>query len=280
MIIRCWGSRGSIPVSGAEYVKYGGDTTCLELRSADDEILIIDAGSGIRRLGNLLVDERRYDFTMLFTHTHWDHILGFPFFKPVFFKKSKISIQGCPFSDESLRERLKVVMHAPYFPVDFGVLPSQIEFGDACSKTFNARGFEITPIPLSHPNKGQGYRITENGRTMVFLTDNELTFRHDGGLERSDYVEFCRGADMLIHDAEFTREEYENRTKGWGHSYWESVLEAAMDAGVKRFGLYHHNQDRTDTALDEIVGECRRIITERGLHMECFAVPQDAVYTL
>lgn len=280
MFIRCWGSRGSIPVSGPEYIKYGGDTTCLELRSEDDDILIIDAGSGIRRLGNLLVQEQRFDLDMLFTHTHWDHVLGFPFFKPVYFPKTRLRIQGCPFSDEDLKDRMHLLMHSPFFPVEFHVLQSAIEFAEECSVTFGVAGFEVTPIPLSHPNNGQGYRISENGKTMVFLTDNELTLRHKGGLERDDYLDFCHGADMLIHDAEYLVEEYETRTRGWGHSTWKSALELAMDAGVGSFGIFHHNQDRSDEAVDAIVAECRKIVAGRGLDIECFAMPQDGVYTL
>lgn len=280
MFIRCWGARGSIPVSGPEYVKYGGDTTCLEIRNAKDEILIIDAGSGIRRLGGFLLEEGRRDLTMLFTHTHWDHVLGFPFFKPLFSQDTRLNILGCPFLDEDLEKRLRIVMHAPYFPVDFGVLPARISFDEACKSSRDVCGFEVTPVPISHPNRGQGYRISENGKTMVFLTDNELTLKHDGGLDRDGYVDFCKGADLLIHDAEFDREEYEEKTRGWGHSYWESALDLAIDAGVKQFGLYHHNQERTDDSLDAVVAKCRGIIAERGVELECFAVPQDGVFEL
>jgi len=280
MFIRCWGARGSIPVSGSEYVKYGGDTTCLELRNKYDDVLIIDAGSGLRRLGNMLLLEQRFELHMLFTHTHWDHVLGFPFFKPVYFPKTRLNIQGCPFTDEDLRERLEALMKSPFFPVEFSALRSRMHFEEACSETFTVAGFEVTPIPLSHPNKGQGYRVSENGKTMVFLTDNELTYKHDGGLSRDEYLDFCKGADMLIHDAEYLREEYEAMTRGWGHSCWDSALELAMDAGVASFGLFHHNQDRTDAAVDDLVDRCRKMVAERGLDMHCFAVPQDGEYTL
>lgn len=280
MIIRCWGARGSIPVSGPEYVVYGGDTTCIEIRSESDELLIIDAGSGIRRLGNHLIEEGRNDLNILFTHTHWDHVLGFPFFKPVFSEKTRLSVHGCSFLEEDLKERLQVVMHAPYFPVDFSLLPSKIEFSESCAETTILRGFEVTPIPISHPNEGQGYRISHNGKNMVFLTDNELTYKHDGGLERAEYVNFCRGADMLIHDAEFHPHEYENRTRGWGHSSWDSALELAIESGVKKFGLYHHNQDRQDVEIDEIVSHCRKIVADREIDLDCFAVRQDGVYEL
>jgi ribonuclease BN (tRNA processing enzyme) len=252
----------------------------MEVRSDSGELLIIDAGSGIRRLGNLLVEENRCDLSMLFTHSHWDHVLGFPFFKPVFSEKTRLSVYGCSFLEEDLRERLQVVMHAPYFPIDFGLLPSTIEFAEASANTCAIRGFEVTPIPISHPNQGQGYRINQAGKTFVFLTDNELTYKHEGGLDRREYVDFCRGADLLLHDAEFNSDEYEDRTRGWGHSRWDSALELAIESGVKSFGLYHHNQDRHDEELDWIVSECRRIVAERGVDLECFAVRQDDVYEL
>jgi phosphoribosyl 1,2-cyclic phosphodiesterase len=280
MIIRCWGARGSIPVSGEEYLRYGGDTTCIEIRSSRDEILIFDAGTGIRRLGRKLYEEGRLDFSLLFTHTHWDHVMGLPFFRPVFSSRATIDLHGCAFLYDDLPGRLNKLMSPPFFPLAYGELPAQMEYMEACRESYQVRGLKITPAPLSHPNNGQGYRIEEQGRSMVFLTDNELTYPHEGGLDFQGYVEFARGADLLIHDAEFTRREYEDFSRGWGHSHWESALDLAVEAGVRRFGIYHHNQNRTDPEVDEIVENCRRAAAERGADLECFAVAQDAEYTL
>lgn len=276
MKIRIWGARGSIPVSGPEYVTFGGDTTCLELRGANDEILIIDAGSGIRRLGNRLLREGRSELTMIFTHAHWDHILGFPFFKPLHLPDAHIKLFGCPMEQGNMQTLISKVMVGPYFPVPYEAIQGRIDFQPACmtDEWRKISGLEICSIPLSHPNLGLGYKFRDaNNSTMVLLTDNELRHTHPGGKSFEQYADFCRSADLLIHDAEYTEAEYAH-TKGWGHSTWRDALELALAAGVKRFCLFHHNQDRRDSQLMEIVMECRRIISDRGADMRCFAATQ------
>ncbi len=275
MKIRCWGARGSIPVSGAEYVVYGGDTTCMEIRSREDEILIIDAGSGIRRLGNLLLREGRDRFSMIFTHAHWDHILGFPFFKPVYRKGTSIQVFGCSAAQESIQSMIVRTMEAPYFPVNFSELQADISYHNACEKSFSIGSVTVTPIPLNHPNQGFGYKFAENGKSLVFLTDNELTAQHPGGLAFSEYTSFCRGADLLIHDSEFTEEEYRS-TRNWGHTVYTDALRLALDSEVRSFGLFHHNQERTDSAVEDLLQNCRTIIAERGRTLECFALSQES----
>ena len=272
MLVRCWGARGSIPVSGRGYLRYGGDTPCVEIRTGDDDIVIIDAGSGIRRLGNRLIAENRSDFSLIFTHAHWDHIMGFPFFKPIYRSKTRIAMFGCPFAQASVRAMIASIMAPPNFPVDFENIRAEIQYQESCQENFQIGGMTITPIPLSHPNQGTGYRFEENGKTFVFLTDNELTYRHPGGLEYGDYAAFAKGADLLIHDAEYRPEDY-GLTRMWGHSVYTDVVRLALNAGVDRLGLFHHNQERTDEALDEVVEDCRRIAADRPL--ECFALQQD-----
>lgn len=276
MIVRCWGARGSIAVSGPQFVKYGGDTACMEVRSAEDDILIIDAGTGIRRLGNALIKEGRYEYSMLFTHSHWDHILGFPFFKPLHQEQTKISLFGCPMEQGNMQMLVAKTMAAPYFPVPYATIAAHIKYHPVCLEggPLHLHSMEVHSIPLSHPNLGLGFKIKDLSRTFVFLTDNELMHTHKGGRSFDEYVEFSRGADLLIHDAEYTDEEYENKTRGWGHSTYKQALDLALKAKVKSFGLYHHNPDRHDAHLDAIVQECRDIIKERGVDMECFAVSQ------
>lgn len=275
MLIRCWGSRGSIPVSGKEYLKYGGDTTCIELRTKDDSIVIIDAGSGIRRLGNSLVKEKRKELNIIFTHAHWDHILGFPFFKPLYIKDTRINMLGASLAQESIKQIISKTMQAPNFPVRFEDMKAEISYIGACPDWFRIKGLSITPIHLSHPNQGLGYKFSENGKNFVFITDNELTYIHPGGLKFEDYIEFSRGADLLIHDSEYLPEEYNKFTKTWGHSVYLDSLTLALEAGVKKFGLFHHNQERTDEQIDSMVLDCKRIIKEKGSNMECFAVAKD-----
>ncbi len=273
MIIRCWGSRGSIPVSGKKYLYYGGNTTCLEIRTKDDKVLIVDAGSGIREAGNDLLKEAHRDFTLLLTHGHWDHIMGFPFFKPIYSSRNTLNIWGCPFAQTSIKEILTRMMVAPNLPVKFDHIRAKISFEEDCYDSYRFGSIAITPIALSHPNRGTGYKFIEDGKCFVFLTDNELSFRHDGGLDFQNYLEFSRGADLLFHDAEYKEEEYK-KTQGWGHSYYTEALRLALEAGVKRLGLFHHNQERTDSEVDDIVGHCRKIIKKSGRRLECFGVGQ------
>jgi phosphoribosyl 1,2-cyclic phosphodiesterase len=273
MIVRCWGARGSIPVFGKEYLRYGGSTTCLELRTAGDDIMVIDAGTGIRQLGNRLLEEKRTNCTLFFTHAHWDHLMGFPFFRPVYRKDFSLTVYGCPLEDGDMKQLLSGLMSPPYFPVPLHGLHADVQWmRDAPTDTpIIVNGVSVRSIPLNHPNRGLGYKFVENGRTFVFLTDNELDGTHAGGRSYEEYVAFCTGADLLIHDAEFTEEEYA-ATRGWGHSTWTRALQLAMDAGVHRFGLFHHNQDHSDDVIDGIVTRCLAQLRQHGVEMQCFGV--------
>jgi ribonuclease BN (tRNA processing enzyme) len=251
----------------------------MEIRSTDNEIIIIDAGSGIRRVGDRLLAENRKKLNILFTHLHMDHIVGFPFFKPLHYKSVHMDIYGCSFARESIKGILSKAITPPYFPVDLDDYQAQISYRDVSSDPFSIGSIEITPILLSHPNRGYGYKLVEDGKSFVFLTDNELTFQHPGGCAYPDYLSFCGGADLLIHDAEFTGEEYKKK-KGWGHSVYEDALRLALDAGVKRFGLFHHNQDRSDADIDGMVAHCRRVIESRKSGLACFAVHQGMAITM
>jgi phosphoribosyl 1,2-cyclic phosphodiesterase len=279
MIIHCWGSRGSIPVSGKQYLRYGGNTTCIEIRTNDNKILIIDAGSGIREAGNNLIAAGYRDFTLLLTHAHWDHIMGFPFFKPIYSPETNLNIWGCPFARNSIKEMLSSIMTAPHFPVNFDSIRANISYQDTCVEHYTLGSMVITPIPLSHPNQGTGYKFEEDGKCFVFLTDNELSYKHEGGLDFQKYLEFSSGADLLIHDAEYKEDEY-IKTRGWGHSCYTDALNLAMHAGVKNLGLFHHNQERFDDEVDAIVKSCHEIIKKSGKKLECFAVSQSMEFNL
>jgi phosphoribosyl 1,2-cyclic phosphodiesterase len=279
MFIKCWGSRGSLPVSGNDFVVYGGDTTCMEIRTQADDIIIIDAGSGIRRLGLQLFKEKRKELHLLLTHSHWDHILGFPFFKPVFFSDAHLHVHGCPFTLHSVRDMLSFPMTQPFFPLNYEDIPATVDYHAINEQPFSIGSLEVTPFPLSHPNQGMGYKFVEGGVSFVFLTDNELTLKHPGARDFQDYVDFCTNCDLVIHDAEYTRADYQSR-KGWGHSVYEDALDMALAANVKALGLFHHNQERTDAAVDELVQDCRRIIEEKGVSLDCFASAQNMEITL
>ncbi len=279
MVITCWGSRGSIPVSGKEFIKYGGDTTCIEIRSGSGDVIIIDAGTGIRRLGNKLIKEDIHHYNFIFTHAHWDHIMGLPFFKPLFNSRTKIKVFRCPYAGMYAEKLITRVLTPPHFPVKYSDVSAEFAYEEACPYQFQIGSITVVPIHLNHPNGGRGYKFIEDQKSFVFLTDNELGFMHPNGLTLSDYVAFSLHADLLIHDAEFTPEEY-HRYIEWGHSSYADTLKLASRAEVKTLGLYHLNQDRTDDAMDAIVDTCRQEIATHGFGFECIAVASDMSFEL
>lgn len=275
MKIKVWGCRGSIVAPGNTTLRYGGNTTCLEIRTKAGEVIIVDAGSGVRNLGKALLQEK--DVTRMrffFTHSHWDHLLGFPFFRPSYFSRFSIDFCSGPHAEDSIKKYLTHQMEVPYFPVEFNLLKANLNF--RCERPHREQGncllngFEVCPVPLSHPNGGFGYKFIEEGKTFVFLTDNELGFHHDGGLSLEQYTEFCREADLLIHDAQYTDEEY-RVTRGWGHSTFAHATDLAVEAGVKSFGIFHHDPDHTDEDIDKQTELCRERIKNRGSTVTCFA---------
>ena len=279
MRIKVWGSRGSIPVSGREYLKYGGDTTCVEIRTETGDIIVVDAGTGIRRLGIHLADQKTRDLHLIFTHAHWDHLMGFPFFKPLFFSRFNIHMHRCPYQGDFVEDILSKVMAPPHFPVQYNDVKARMIYPNACPLDFDIGSVTVVPIALSHPNGGSGYKFIEDGKSFVFLTDNELGYVHPGGLAFEDYLEFTGNADLLIHDAEYTPAEYK-KFVDWGHSVYTDALELAMEAGVKKLGLFHLNQGRTDDQMDYIVTDCRKRIAERESSLECAAVGSDMEFSL
>ncbi|MBN2037820.1 MAG: MBL fold metallo-hydrolase [Chitinispirillaceae bacterium] len=279
MYIRCWGSRGSIPVSGPEYNRYGGDTTCIEIRSSRNDVIVIDAGSGIRLLGNKLVQEKIKKISHVFTHVHFDHTIGFPFFMPCYQRGSRITIFGKPFEYDTFKETLHSIIRAPYFPVDLLTLPASLSFKDIGTRPFSIGAVRISAIPLNHPNGGLGFRFEDRGKAFVFLTDNELSDHRPGTLDFADFVDFCTGADLLIHDAEFDTGEYA-QFKGWGHSTYPEVVDLGIAAGAKKLGLFHINNRRTDKEMDGLVAKARALIRKRKTSMECFGVGSSFEITL
>lgn len=271
MDIKCWGSRGSISVSGKQYEKYGGETTCIEITAKTGETIIVDAGTGIRALGNSFIDRNITEYFLLFTHVHWDHILGIAFFKPFQYSHVTVNMQDRMFAGMDTRKVMENVLQAPFFPVTLDDFKASIKFDKTLVNKFTIGSIEIATIPTSHPDGGLGYRFTEDGKSFVFLTDNELGFSHDGGAGLDDYIDFSKNADLLFHDAEYTADEYKRRTS-WGHSSIEDVISLAEKAGVKKLGLFHINQDRTDSQEDKLVAQCKKTLKAHKSSMDCFAV--------
>lgn len=276
MIIRCWGARGGIPVSGSRYTRFGGDTTCMEIRSDNGEVIIVDSGTGVRRLGDHLIEEGITSCDQVYTHFHWDHLMGLPFFRfPI---RATVRVHGNPVPTSSIRESLSQVMHPPYFPIPFEQLFSGMEFFEQ-GDDYHLGGVHVTTVPLSHPGGGLGYRFSQGGKRFVFLTDNELSHVHPGGLDLDGYARFAAGADLLVHDTEYLPAEYEKRV-GWGHSHWRDAVDLAEAAGVKALGLFHHNAWRVDSQVEEIVLLCQQELRRRGCDAECFAMASDLVLKL
>jgi len=269
MELKVWGARGSIPVSGPEYVRYGGDTTCAELRTDDGRMVILDAGSGLRPLGIRVLEDGLEDIHFLLTHAHWDHLMGFPFFKPLYRKGVRIHFHGCTYAQESVRTFLAATMRPPFFPVNLDDVQATLVFDEECGLDFPLLGMTCRSILLNHPNMGYGFRLTEGDRSVAFFPDNELSFAHPEGGSFEDYREFVRGVDLLVHDAEYTPEEYEAFSRGWGHSIYRDTVRLAAEAEVDRLLLWHLNQERTDDQADGLLEAARARATELGSDVEC-----------
>ncbi len=279
MDIKCWGSRGSIAVAGKDTIKYGGDTTCLEITAKSGQTIIVDAGTGIRRLGMSFIDRDITEYHLLFTHAHWDHVQGFAFFRPLLYSHITLTIQDRKFSNIRTQDVLKEVMKEPFFPIGLSGLNANLMFDKKLNGKFKIGSINIETIPTSHPGGGFGYKFTEDGKSFVFLTDNELGFDHPGSAGYDGYLDFCKDVDILFHDAEYTADEYKRR-QTWGHSTMPQVMDLAVKAKVKRLGIFHLNQERTDAQIDQLVKQCRADLKKKKSALDCFAVARDLLLTL
>jgi phosphoribosyl 1,2-cyclic phosphodiesterase len=239
---------------------YGGNTTSLEV-DLDGELLLIDAGTGIIKLGESLMKRRVNKFNLFITHSHWDHIQGFPFFKPIYSEKANIKVIGCTNSYKQLKDILSSQMSYEFFPISFHDLKSKIKFDEVCSNRFTVNGYKITTIRNNHAIFTSGLRIEKNGKSFVFITDNEL-ISEKAITPRQAFVDFCRGATYLVHDSQFTEEEYKYR-KGWGHSTFIQSLELAADANVKELAFFHHDPNRHDKELSELTRKFKNLAASR-----------------
>jgi phosphoribosyl 1,2-cyclic phosphodiesterase len=279
MNIIIWGCRGSITSPGTSTIRYGGETTCVEVINDDGQIIVIDAGSGIRKLGQkLLKDESISTINLLLTHSHWDHLSGFPFFLPAYSSKYSFALCGGADAQESVLNFLTHQMEPPYFPITFTELKASFASGCCCDKDKNCahslrfaeHATRCEAIPLNHPNGGFGFKLIGKTGSFVFLPDNEIRYAHSGGLPRDEYVKFCNNATLLFHDAQYLEDEYDHK-RSWGHSTIQDAIDLAIDAEVKQLGLFHHDPDRTDDELDFQVNWSRKYIEKKGSSLECFA---------
>ncbi len=280
--IKFWGVRGSIPTPGVGTVRYGGNTSCVEIR-AEGEIIILDAGSGIRLLGQSLQQEfgsAPINLSLLISHTHWDHIQGLPFFLPAYGPQNQLRVFGYDGTRARLGEILAGQMETPFFPVSMAELPGKIEIEELHDMDFQIGKVGVRAKFLNHPGVCAGYRIFTGAGSVAYMPDNEPFEQLDEQLlnrgagntghqyklpaqERADLVEFLRGADLLILDAQYTDEEYQSHI-GWGHGSLSSVVSLAADTDARRLILFHHDPNHDDATVDKLVEKARMQMAQLG----------------
>ena len=280
--VNFWGTRGSIPTPASWTRVYGGNTPCVEVRF-DDSVFICDAGSGIRELGKDLARRHPVPKTLhlLITHSHWDHIQGFPFFAPSYAKDTKIFIYGRKSSEDTTFRVLSGQMSSQFFPVSFNQLGAHIvtdHLHDSCQEI---EGVKVRSFEHNHPGGCLGFSFEKNGGNIVYSTDNELEFLPGDAFPDPDntgplrhvpatLVETMKRADLLILDSQYDDRQYSERKK-WGHSSCFSATDLAVQAHAKNLALFHHDPESTDRAIDEIVEACRARAARHGSPLKIFA---------
>ena len=276
MLTRFWGVRGSIPAPGPSTARYGGNTPCVEIR-AQDEVLIVDAGTGIRALGEALTQEKAgapVEAHVFIGHTHWDHIQGLPFFTPLHRPESLVTLYGVHGTVLPFEEVLAGQMAAAYFPLraeELAAKPAYVEL----KGPVEAGPVRVSYHYLNHPGITVGFRFEHAGRAVCYLSDHEPYAKlnsHGEFANKEDaaVARFVSGADLLICEAQYTEDEYRVK-RGWGHSTPNDVLELALTAGVKRLALFHHDPAHDDAMLDAISASCAQTAAARGSQLEVFA---------
>jgi phosphoribosyl 1,2-cyclic phosphodiesterase/CheY-like chemotaxis protein len=281
MRLQFWGTRGSIPKPGPATARYGGNTSCVEIRSSRGALIIVDCGTGAHALGQSLLagHPKGVRGHILISHTHWDHIQGIPFFAPLFVPGNEWDIYGPKGLDQSLREALAGQMQYTFFPVGLEQFGATVRYHDLVEGVFQIDDVNITTRYLNHPALTLGYRLQADGATVVYSCDHEPYSRTlaggqgEIGVHDERHAEFLRGADLVLHDAQYTTKEYEAKI-GWGHSPAEYAVRIAQHAGVAKIALTHHDPTRDDKSLDQLVEDLRAKLRSTGSTMEVFAAAE------
>lgn len=257
LTVEFWGVRGSLPTPGQETKKYGGNTSCVEVRCGA-QVFIIDMGSGARPLGGELSKQAPLNATILISHYHWDHICGIPFFGPFYDSRNKFDLYGEGRRDKGLKSILAGQMHYPYFPVGLDTFQARMRFRTiSVGQNINKEDVRIRTAPLNHPQSSVAYRIEYEGKSVVYCSDNE--HQEEMPEELANMIDGC---DMLIYDAAYTDDEYVGRTGtgskvGWGHSTWDEAIRLTKHLHVKKLYIYHHDPLHSDKVIDSLLRECR-----------------------
>lgn len=253
--IKLWGVRGSTPCANPENMRYGGNTSCIQISIPGvDEFLIADCGTGFRNLGNELeTNGHSLQGRIFITHPHWDHLQGFPFFKPFYDSKNTFEVYMPPQDGVGCKEILQGHLSNTFFPVSIDMLESQLDCITFEKQKLQFKNYSIDYMWANHTVPTGIFKFDIAGNIIVFAPDNELPIKIDSDNKKfvDEFRAFVKGADVLIHDAQFTKEQHETRL-GWGHSDWETVIELTKDLGIKRLCLSHHDPDHSDDTLDKI----------------------------
>ena len=248
MRARIWGCRGSLATPGPSTVRYGGNTSCVELRPARGGVIVLDGGTGVHPLGRALAAEGVSHVDFLLTHMHLDHVEGMGFFAPFFVEGCTITIWGPRPTGMSLRDHIAAYLSPPLFPLPFDQFGSHVEFVEIGDESWELDGVQVRSARVKHPGNTVGYRLEEDDRVFTFIPDNEPALQRDSGLVLAE------GADVLFHDAQFTEEEYRTRV-GWGHSALPDFVAFAQAAAPRRTVMFHHDPDHDDEQLESMLRE-------------------------
>lgn len=261
MRVRIWGCRGSLPTPGPATIRYGGNTSCVEVSLDDDSALILDAGSGIRPLGIELRERGVRRIHLLLTHLHLDHLEGLRLFAPLFDKDARIDIWGPRSTVHSLEERIVRTFSPPLFPIDLRELPAQVSFHDVPNEPWNVDGASITGELVAHPGPTLGFRIENAGSSFAYLPDHEPALGGPIAARTRDWISggaLAEDADLLLHDAQYSEEEYEARI-GWGHSSIGDAIAFAHASGARRLLLFHHDPSHSDDVLERLQAQAETL---------------------
>ena len=274
-----WGVRGSVPSPGPTTNRYGGNTSCVSI-TADDKILILDAGTGIRNLGSAIISKPDLEIFVIVTHSHWDHIQGFPFFTPIYQPNRPVHMFPTLHKKNVVLASLIDQMDGAHFPITPDQVPSNFNFVTENPLEFlGSNGFHLEMIPMNHPGKAFGYKITIDDKIICYFTDNEIDPPYEKSIELNELTNQCRNADILIHDAQYTEDDMPLK-HGWGHSLISQVTELGKSAEVKNLVYYHHDPERTDDLLDKELEKAAKTLKENGSSVQPYFAYEGLKLTL
>jgi phosphoribosyl 1,2-cyclic phosphodiesterase len=267
MRVTFFGVRGSVPAPGPTTARYGGNTSCVEVELEDETIVILDAGTGLRALGAQLLDaDRHRQVHLLLSHTHWDHILGLPFFGPLWRRDSEVLVYPLPTDAQERFQR--TIFDDIHFPVSSNDIPAKVGFVKPTTEPWRVGSAKISRIALNHPGSAQGFRIEDSdGSVITYLTDNELLHGAADDPTLDALARFSENAALVIHDSQYISSDMPGK-KGWGHSVVDDVLELGARAEARKLVLFHHDPNRTDQELDAIGDASIERMKQRALATE------------